>query len=86
MQFSDCVRIYTVDATVVCSTTDTAQAVVRSGLTTYTAMAPRHSLATVVIMAGDLITADTMKTSLLSALTVRVHRYFDFLLTMKTEK
>jgi len=64
---------YTVDATDVRSTTGMAQAVDRSGLTTYNALGLRRSWAVVVIMAGDIITADTVMMFPLSALIQTFH-------------
>ena len=63
-----CDCFYTLDATDAHSATGTAQEVDRSGLTTYTATVMRHSLATVLTVAGVPITVHTVKTSPLCAI------------------
>ena len=65
--------VHTADATGVHWATGTGQDEEKSGLTTYSARAPRRRLATVLTVAGDLTTANIMKTSLFPALLIRDH-------------
>ena len=66
-----CDCFYAVDATDAHSATGTGEEVDRSGLTTYTATVLKHSLATVLIVAGVPITVHMLKTYPLCAMTIQ---------------
>jgi len=70
----DCMTVHTVGAMGVVSARGMHQDKDKSGLTTYTAGASRRSSVIVLTEAGDIITADIMKTSPLPAMMNRVKR------------